>query len=121
MNKRIIFSILLTILALIASFFAGIYIFLILAFGGTAVVLSVAAALLLPALALPMIWMWSKRDKIFKIWIALFLIVGLSIGAQEGIEAYKKSKIINTAPNIVTEEYLPFKQNSKIEKLDNAS
>ena len=121
MNKRIIFSILLTILALIASFFAGIYIFLILAFGGTAVVLSVAAALLLPALALPMIWMWSKRDKIFKIWIALFLIVGLSIGAQEGIEAYKKSKIINTAPNIVTEEYLPFKQNSKIVKLDNAS
>lgn len=121
MNKRIIFSILLTILALIASFFAGVYIFLILAFGGTAVVLSVAAALLLPALALSMIWMWSKRDKIFKIWIALFLIVGLSIGAQEGIEAYKKSKIINTAPNIVTEEYLPFKQNSKIVKLDNAS
>jgi phosphate transport system substrate-binding protein len=121
LNKRIIISILLTIVALIASIFFGFYIFLVLAFGGTAIVLSVAAALLFPALTLPMIWMWSKRNRIFKIWIALFLIIGLSIGAQEGIEAYKKSKIIDTAPNIVTSEYLPFIKDTKIVKIDNAS
>lgn len=121
MKKRIILSIILTIITLGVSFFVGIYMFLIMALSGIGIVFAVASAFLLPGLALPLIWMWKERKRILIIWLIVFGIISLSMGIHEGIKAYEKSKIIDTAPNIRTEEYLPFRKDSKIVKIDNAS
>lgn len=121
MKKRIILSIILTIITLGVSFFVGIYMFLIMALSGIGIVFAVASAFLLPGLVLPLIWMWKERKRILIIWLIVFGTISLSMGIHEGIKAYEKSKIIDTTPNIQTEEYLPFRKDSKIVKIDNAS
>ena len=121
MNKKLIISILLTILTLVVSFFAGVYLFIVMAFSGVSALLSALATLLLPGLVLPLIWFWRKRKRILAVWFIALCVISLSIGITEGLKAYEKSKIIDTAPNIRTEEYLPFVENTKIVKINNAS
>ena len=54
-------------------------------------------------------------------WLIFILIYLVSIGVNIGINKYNDSLVINTAPNIRVEEYLPFKEDSKIVKLENSS
>lgn len=77
------------------------------------------ALLLIPAF-IPIIFL--KKKKIYVIIytsVALAILVAFVI--QTTVESYQKSITIDVTPSINTNEYLPFDENSKIVKLDNAS
>jgi phosphate transport system substrate-binding protein len=75
--------------------------------------------LVLP-LVIPIIWL--RKRKPYLIGYASFtLALFIAIGANFGIMKYDELITIDTAPNINVNEYLPFKKDSKIVKLDNAS
>lgn len=77
------------------------------------------AILLIPAF-IPIIFLKKK-----KIYLIIYTCVALAIlvafGIQTAVESYQKSITIDVTPSINTNEYLPFDENSKIVKLDNAS
>lgn len=57
----------------------------------------------------------KKHLKIWEVYIAIITVISL---IYFGIEFYDKKITVDTAPNINTEEYLPFDENSKIVTLD---
>ena len=62
---------------------------------------------------------WIKRRKTYLIsYVSLFLAVLIACGVQWGIDAYRESITIDVTPNIDVNEYLPFKEDSKIVKID---
>ncbi len=71
--------------------------------------------MLLPILLIALIWLPKKKQFFFSL-CGLFaaLVVGASIFF--GIFAYNESLIVNTAPAIDVEQYLPFDSDSKITK-----
>ncbi len=71
-------------------------------------------------LTVPFIWL-RKRRKYAVFWGATAVVYFAVIGTQYGIEKYNKSITIDTSPNIVVGEYLPFDEDSKIVRLENAS
>ena len=77
------------------------------------------ALLLIPAF-IPIIFL--KKKKIYVIiYTSVALAILVAFGIQTAVEAYQKSITIDVTPSINTNEYLPFDENSKIVKLDNAS
>ena len=73
--------------------------------------------LVIPSLFLPLIWL-KKRKKFLIIWLVPAVIYFVSLGVHYGLEKYDQSITINTAPNINVHEYLPFREDSKIVKID---
>ena len=72
--------------------------------------------LFIPAI-IPAIWI--KRRKPYLItYGSLLLAVAIVAGVQWGIAEYERSITIDVAPNINVNEYLPFKEDSKIVKID---
>ena len=66
---------------------------------------------------LPLIWM--KKKKTYSIVCGIyFLLLVVLFGTQTAIEAYNDSITIDVAPDINVYEYLPFKEDSKIVKID---
>ena len=62
---------------------------------------------------------WIKRRKPYLIsYVSLFLAVLIACGVQWGIAEYRRSITIDVTPNIDVNEYLPFKEDSKIVKID---
>ena len=62
---------------------------------------------------------WIKRRKPYLIsYASLFLAVLIACGVQWGIAEYRRSITIDVTPNIDVNEYLPFKEDSKIVKID---
>ena len=62
---------------------------------------------------------WIKRRKPYLItYVCLFLAVLICCGVQWGIAEYERSITIDVAPNINVDEYMPFREDSKIVKLD---
>ena len=62
---------------------------------------------------------WIKRRKPYLItYVCLFLAVLIACGVQWGIAEYERSITIDVAPNINVNEYLPFREDSKIVKID---
>lgn len=115
---KLAIRIILTIITLAISAYIGILLVLMLAISGVNAVLSFIAALFFPCLTLPLLWAWKHRYKICIIWIICALIYGLFLGIPYAIKQYDQSLIVNTSPNIVIEEYLPFREDSKIVKID---
>lgn len=115
---KLAIRIILTIITLAISAYIGILLVLILAISGVNAILSFMAALFFPCLALPLLWAWKHRYKICIIWVICALIYGLFLGIPYAIKRYDQSLIVNTSPNIVIEEYLPFREDSKIVKID---
>ena len=115
---KLAIRIILTIITLAISAYIGILLVLILAISGVNAILSFMAALFFPCLALPLLWAWKHRYKICIIWVICALIYGLFLGIPYAIKQYDQSLIVNTSPNIVIEEYLPFREDSKIVKID---
>ena len=114
---KIILKIIVTAAVLYISFWTA---FLIILFGMSEninMILTYAGAFLLPLLLVPLIWV-KKKKKVFKWWCVYALALVCWIGIELGIDAYKKSITIDTNPNINCYEYLPFKEESKIVKLD---
>ena len=60
----------------------------------------------------------NKKKKHFKIWGVYIGIIAIISAIMFGIELYDQKITVDTAPNINTEEYLPFDENSKIVTLD---
>ena len=62
---------------------------------------------------------WIKRRKPYLItYVCLFLAVLICCGVQWGIAEYERSITIDVAPNINVDEYMPFREDSKIVKID---
>jgi len=72
---------------------------------------------LVPALLIPFIWI-HQRKTVLKIWGIVFVVYLVFFGIDLGINLYNQSITVDTSPNIVLEEYLPFTEDSKIAELD---
>lgn len=119
-NKEVLVffaKIILTVLVLIASGYAAIIGGMILISEGIHQVFAYIGMLVIPSLFLPLIWL-KKRKKSLIIWLVPAVIYFVSLGVHYGLEKYDQSITINTAPNINVHEYLPFREDSKIVKID---
>lgn len=110
----------LTVLVVVVSGYAAIIGGMILMVEGVHQVLAYIGMAVLPSLLLPLIWL-KKRKKFLIIWMFPAVIYFIALGVNYGLEKYDQSITINTAPNITIREYLPFKQTSKIIKMDDAT
>ena len=117
---KIFFKIILTLLCLFFSYGIGVFGVFILQYSHINAILSFIFIIVLPCLIVPLIWI-KKRKKVVIGWLIFILIYLVSIGVNIGINKYNDSLVINTSPNIRVEEYLPFKEDSKIVKLENSS
>lgn len=113
-----IFKVILTALVLYISFFVGLYLLLICSASKIIAPLTICSILIIPGLLIPLLYSKNKK-KVFKIWGVFVVIFVVAIGINIAIIKYDEMITINTNPNIRTEEYLPFTENSKIVKLDN--
>lgn len=108
--------IMLTVIVVVISLFAGLSLVLSLSFGGFLGVTIWASVFLIP-LAIPLIWLEKKKPYLVG-YIGFLLCFAILLGTQLGINAYNDAITINVAPNINVHEYLPFKDDSKIVKID---
>lgn len=122
-NKEVVLLIakmLLTVLTVIVSAYAAVIGGMILISEGVHQAFAYIGMLVLPSLLLPLIWL-KKRKKFLIVWLICAAVYFVALGVNYGLEKYDQSITINTAPNINVHEYLPFREDSKIVKLDNAS
>lgn len=76
-----------------------------------------ASMLLLPTLLIPL-FLCRNKKKVLRNWGIFLGIFILALGINLGWNAYEESITINTNPNINVSEYLPFRADSKIVRLD---
>ena len=107
----------LTVLVIVVSGYAAIVGGMILMSEGIHQVFAYIGMLILPSLLLPLIWL-KKKKKFLIIWLIPAVIYFISLGIHYGLEKYDQSITVNTAPNINVHEYLPFREDSKIVKID---
>ena len=110
-------KIVLTVLVIVASGYIAVIGGMILMSEGVHQVFAYIGMAVLPSLLLPLIWL-KKKKKVFIIWLIPAAIYFISLGVHYGLEKYDQSITINTAPNINVHEYLPFREDSKIIKID---
>ena len=118
-NKLVktIIEILVTLGVVLISFFVGIIILILCFSKGIISILTLFSVLLMPGLLLPLLYIKNKK-RVLKYWgiFALTLVIALSVNIM--INNYNEKITIDTNPNINTQEYLPFEENSKIVKLE---
>ena len=110
-------KIVLTVLVVVASGYAAVIGGMILMSEGIHQAFVYVGMLVIPSLLLPLIWL-KKKKKFLIIWLVPAVIYFVSLGVHYGLEKYDQSITINTAPNINVHEYLPFREDSKIVKID---
>lgn len=110
-------KIVLTVLVVVASGYAAVIGGMIFMSEGIHQAFVYVGMLVVPSLLLPLIWL-KKRKKFLIIWLVPAVIYFVSLGVHYGLEKYDQSITINTAPNINVHEYLPFREDSKIVKID---
>jgi len=119
-NKEVLVffaKIALTVLVVVVSGYAAVIGGMILISEGIHQVFAYIGMIVIPSLCVPLIWL-KKRKKFLVIWMVPAVIYFISLGIHYGLEKYDQSITINTAPNINVYEYLPFKEDSKIVKID---
>ncbi len=115
----IFIKILLTAAVLGVSYFIGIYILLFTVYlFELNTFLGYGAALILPGLLISLIWVKDTK-KVLIAWGIITAVLILAMGINIAIVAYEDSITVDTSPNIRVEEYMPFKENSKIVPLPN--
>lgn len=107
----------LTMAAIFVSGYVAVISAMILLSNGVHPVIGYAAMAVLPTLLLPLIWL-KKRKKFLIVWLIVAGIYFVVLGVDYGMAKYEESITINTAPNINVHEYLPFREDSKIVKLE---
>lgn len=107
----------LTVLVIVVSGYAAIVGGMILMSEGIHQVFAYIGMPVLPSLLLPLIWL-KKKKKFLIIWLIPAVIYFISLGVHYGLEKYDQSITVNTAPNINVYDYLPFREDSKIVKID---
>lgn len=75
--------------------------------------------LIIPAV-IPLIWLKKRRVYLICFLLVSALLLGCAVG-KTAKDAYDESLKIDVTPNINTDEYLPFVEDTKIVKLENAS
>ena len=110
-------KIVLTVLVVAASGYIAVIGGMILMSEGMHQVFAYIGMAVLPSLLLPLIWL-KKKKKFLIIWLIPAVIYFVSLGVHYGLEKYDQSITVNTAPNINVHEYLPFREDSKIVKID---
>ena len=119
-NKEVLVffgKIALTVLVVVVSAYTAVIDGMILMSEGVHQVLAYIGMAVLPTFALPMIWL-KKRKKFLVIWLIPAVIYFIALGVNYGCEKHDQSITVNTTPNIRTYEYLPFREDSKIVKID---
>lgn len=117
-HGTIITKILLTLLISFASYISFLYIFILLGFALNLNFIIVGAATLILPLLLFIVWGNGKRKKYLKRWLCYTLVVTIAIAINYGILTYKESLRVKTDINIDVYKYMPFKEESKIVKLE---
>ena len=107
----------LTMIVIFISAYAAVLSAMILLSEGVHPVIGYAAMAVLPSLLLPLIWL-KKRKKVLIVWLIAAGIYFVVLGVDYGMAKYNESITINTAPNINVHEYLPFREDSKIVKME---
>lgn len=110
-------KIVLTVVTIVASAYTAVIGGMTLISEGVHQVLVYIGMIILPSIALPMIWL-KKRKKFFTAWLIFAVVYFVALGINYGYEKYDESITVNTAPNINVHEYLPFREDSKIVKID---
>ena len=110
-------KIMLTVLSLLVSGYVAVFGGLLLMSAGIHLAFVCIGSLVIPTLLLPLIWL-KKRKKFLIIWLVSAATYFVSLGIHYGWVKYDRSITINTAPNINLHEYLPFREDSKIVKLN---
>ncbi len=113
---HLVIKILLTSAIVVSFPYAALITALLLSFEGFWTVTIVLSIFILPLL-IPLIWL-KKRKYYLISYISYILCFAILLGTQYGIRKYNDSITINVTPNINTDEYLPFDENSKIVKID---
>ena len=115
-KSTLIIKIVLTVIVAVVCPYISIVSLLLLSFGGFWGITVVLSLFVVP-LIIPIIWL--KKRKVYSIIYASF-VLGFFIlcGTQLGIDAYNDSITINVTPNINIYEYLPFKEDSNIVKIE---
>ena len=118
-NKRSILAgkILLSVVIIFFSVYAGLLYVLIIESHGADYYLAIAGAILFPAFLIFLIF-FGKRKKAVILWGMVIGLYILAVNASIGSYEYNESITIDTSPNINLDEYLPFDDNSKIARLD---
>ena len=113
---RIALKVILTVALVIICPYAAIMTLLLLAFHNYWAITGILGIFII-ALAIPLIWKHNKKPYLifYASYVLLFLIL---FGTQSGIRAYNDAISIDVTPNINTEEYLPFDDDSKIVKIE---
>jgi len=107
----------LTVLVVVVSSYAAIIGGMILISEGIHQGFVYIGMLVIPSLLLPLIWL-KKRKNFLIIWMIPAVIYFVPLCVHYGLVKYDQSITINTAPNINVYEYLPFREDSKIVKID---
>lgn len=100
---------------LLFSAYIDIILLLVLSAEGINGVLIAIGAIVLPSLFLPLIWL-KNRKKFLKVWSVFAICFFIGLGVDYGMEKYDESITVNTSPNIRIQEYLPFREETKIVK-----
>ncbi len=113
----IVGKILLTAAVLFISFYLGFVAYLFTVAAGVHPVIAYLSMTLLPALLLPLIWS-RRRMRVLTGWGIYAGVFIIALGINLGWKAYDESITVNTTPNIYVFEYLPFREDSKIVRLE---
>lgn len=119
MNKKMFIAIAKVLLTIFIGYITpGILLATLFSFGMKEIITGLAL-LLVPAI-IPLLWL--KKKKVYLIiYLSVAVILGGAFVVDKKVDAYMDSITVDVTPNIYTHEYLPFEEDSKIVKLDNAS
>ncbi len=110
-----------TILLVLAWPLAGLTTMLLIGMAGYSEWIAYASVLILPSV-IPLLWVRKKAGRIYLACFCCFILaLGIPLGVQIGQDLYEDSITIDTTPNINLSEYMPFDEDSKIVKLEDAS
>lgn len=117
----LVLKILLTVAIVLAWPLVALFFMLMIALFGYSEWIAYASVLILPSV-IPLLWVRKKAGRIYLACFCCFILaLGIPLGVQIGQDLYEDSITIDTTPNINLREYLPFDEDSKIVKLEDAS
>lgn len=117
---KLIIKLILAAAIIYISAILGLFIMLFFGASQINVISTFATAFIVPTLLLGLLFI-KKRKLVLKVWGIFTLLTLTSVTIDAAINEYDRSITINPTPNINIHEYLPFKEESEIVHVPNAS